>query len=67
MANDVVISDVKHVLLIGGGAYYFEKDIKPLFRKRLSVPQSPEFANAAGYAKLALHYLQRDQRVQQVS
>ncbi len=67
MATDVVISDAQNVLLIGGGAYYFEEDITPLFRKRLSVPQSPEFANAAGFAKLALHYLQRDQRVQQVS
>ncbi len=61
MATDVVVSDAQMVLLIGGGAYYFEVDIKPLFRKRLSVPQSPEFANAAGFAKLALHYLQREQ------
>ncbi len=67
LATDVVVSDAQSILLIGGGAYYFEEDIKPLFRKRLSVPQSPEFANAAGYAKLALHYLQRDLRVQQVS
>lgn len=68
MATDVVVSDTKTILLIGGGAYYFETDLKPLFRRRLSVPQSPEFANAAGFAKLALHYLQREQqRQQQVS
>ena len=60
MATDVVISDAQSVLLIGGGAYYYQEDIRPLFRKRLSVPQSPEFANATGFAKLALHYLQRE-------
>lgn len=68
LATDVVLSDTQTVLLIGGGAYYFEADLKPLFKKRLSVPQNPEFANAAGYAKLASHYLQREQqRVQHAS
>ncbi|HLZ61157.1 MAG TPA: ParM/StbA family protein [Ktedonosporobacter sp.] len=61
MATDVVLSDTPTILLIGGGAYYFEEDIRPLFRKRLSVPAHPEFANATGFAKLALHYLQREQ------
>jgi hypothetical protein len=67
MATDVVVSDAQTILLIGGGAYYFETDLKPLFKKRLSVPVNPEFANAAGYAKLAMHYLQRDLKAQQVS
>lgn len=62
MATDVVISDAGTILLIGGGAYYHETDLKPLFKKRLSIPKNPEFANAAGYAKLALHYLQREQQ-----
>ncbi len=67
LKTEVVVSDAQTILLIGGGAYYFEMDLKQLFRRRLSVPASPEFANAAGFAKLAQHYLQREQRVQHVS
>lgn len=63
---DVVAQGVSRVLLVGGGAYYFESALTPLFKKRLIVPQDPEFANASGCAKLALHYLQRDQRAQAV-
>jgi hypothetical protein len=60
LSNDVVLSDTEKVLLIGGGAYYFEPDIKPLFKKRLVVPEAPEFANAAGYVRLAEHFLKRE-------
>lgn len=63
---DVVAQGVSRILLVGGGAYYFESALKPLFKKRLIVPADPEFANAGGCAKLALHYLQRDQRAQAV-
>jgi hypothetical protein len=61
---DVVAQGVSRVLLVGGGAYSFETLLKPLFKGRLIVPKDPEFANAAGCAKLALHYVQREQRVQ---
>lgn len=63
---DVVAQGVKRILLVGGGAYYFESALAPLFKKRLVVPADPEFANASGCAKLALHYLQRDQKAQAV-
>ncbi|HYU74640.1 MAG TPA: ParM/StbA family protein, partial [Ktedonobacteraceae bacterium] len=46
LSSDVVASDVKSILLIGGGAYYFEQDLRPLFGKRLQVPDHPEHANA---------------------
>ncbi len=42
LTTDVVASDTQTILLIGGGAYYFETDLKPLFNKRLSVPVNPE-------------------------
>ncbi len=61
---DVVAQGVKRILLVGGGAYYFESALAPLFKKRLVVPADPEFANASGCAKLAQHYLQREQRAQ---
>ncbi len=64
---DVVAAGVSRILLVGGGAYYFESALTPLFKKkRLIVPQDPEFANAGGCAKLAQHYLQREQRAQAV-
>jgi hypothetical protein len=63
---DVVAQGVSRILLVGGGAYYFESALKPLFKKRLIVPTDPEFANAGGCAKLAQHYLQREQRAQAV-
>lgn len=63
---DVLAQGVSRVLLVGGGAYYFESALKPLFKKRLIVPADPEFANAGGCAKLALHYFQREQRAQAV-
>jgi plasmid segregation protein ParM len=63
---DVVAQGVSRILLVGGGAYYFESALKPLFKKRLIVLPDPEFANAGGCAKLALHYLQREQQRAQV-
>lgn len=53
---------VSRILLVGGGAYYFEGALKSLFKKRLVVPENPEFANAGGCAKLAQYYLQREQQ-----
>jgi hypothetical protein len=58
---DVVASGVSRILLVGGGAYYFERTLAPLFKKRLVVPPDPEFANASARAKLAQHYVQRAQ------
>jgi hypothetical protein len=55
-----VLSDVSLVLLVGGGAHYFEKDIRPLFNNRLRRTDTPEYANALGYAQLAQHFLQRE-------
>ncbi len=63
---DVVAQGVSRILLVGGGAYYFESALAPLFKKRLFVPEDPEFANAGGCAKLALHYLQREKPAQAV-
>jgi hypothetical protein len=60
LKTDIVASDTNLVLLIGGGAYYFERDLRPIFGKRLTVPVNPEYANALGYAKLAQHYLQKE-------
>lgn len=64
MSNDVVVSDVTLILLVGGGAYYFDQDVRPLFKKRLHIPQTPEYANALGYARLAKHYQQRELKAQ---
>jgi len=56
-------SDVSHgIHRRGGGAYYFEGALRSLFKKRLVVPENPEFANAGGCAKLAQYYLQREQQ-----
>ncbi len=62
LSRDVVASDVTTILLVGGGAHFFAKDIRPLFKKRLMVPGNPEYANAAGYYKLARHFSQREQQ-----
>jgi hypothetical protein len=59
LRNDVVASDAEYILLIGGGAYYFEDAVKALFPNRLSVPHRPECANAGGYARLALGLFNR--------
>jgi len=65
LSSEIVASDVSTALLVGGGAYYFEQDIRKLFgKKRLTVPENPEYANPTGYAKLAKHYLQREVRLQ---
>ena len=49
-----VATDIAQVLLVGGGAYYFFRDIANLI-PHLTVPQQPELANALGYAALARH------------
>jgi len=58
--SNKVLSDVNLVLLVGGGAHYFEKDIRPLFKNRLKRTESPEYANALGYAQIAHHFLQKE-------
>lgn len=49
-----VATDMARVLLVGGGAYYFYRDIADLI-PHVTVPQQPELANALGYAALARH------------
>jgi hypothetical protein len=56
-ANDElggVATDMAKVLLVGGGAYYFYRDIVNLIL-HVTVPPQPELANALGYASLARH------------
>jgi len=53
-----VATDMAKVLLVGGGAYYFYRDIAKLI-PHVTVPQQPELANALGYAALARHLLLR--------
>src|SRR6266568_1791141 len=56
-ANDElggVATDMARVLLVGGGAYYFYREIARLI-PHVIVPQQPELANALGYAALARH------------
>jgi plasmid segregation protein ParM len=48
----MVATDVAKVLLVGGGAYYFLRDIAPLI-PHVTVPAQPELANALGYSELA--------------
>lgn len=48
-----VASNFSPVLLIGGGAHYFEHTIKQLI-PLVDLPQDPEDANARGYLDLAL-------------
>jgi len=63
LGNDTIAGDVDRILLIGGGAYYFEPEIRAMFPRLLSIPVQPECANAAGYAKLASHFLSRETRL----
>jgi Actin like proteins N terminal domain len=51
-----VATDLAKVFLVGGGAYYFYRDIARLI-PHVVVPPQPELANALGYAALA-HHLQ---------
>ena len=49
-----VATDLAKVFLVGGGAYYFYRDIVNLI-PHVTVPPQPELANALGYATLARH------------
>ncbi len=49
-----VATDLAKVLLVGGGAYYYYRDIVNLI-PHVTVPLQPELANALGYATLARH------------
>lgn len=60
LVADVVAGDVGRIILVGGGAYFFEQDLRAVFKNRLVRPDRPEYANAAGFAKLAQHYLNRE-------
>jgi hypothetical protein len=60
LKRDVVLSDVRKVLLIGGGAYYFDHLVREVFKNRLDVIERPEYANARGFLKLANSFLQRE-------
>ncbi len=53
-----VATDLAKVLLVGGGAYYFYRDIARLI-PHVTVPLQPELANALGYAELARHLQSR--------
>lgn len=44
--------ELQDILIVGGGAHYFAKDIQARF-PIARVPRDPEMANAEGYAKLA--------------
>ncbi len=53
-----VAADLAKVLLVGGGAYAFYRDIARLI-PHVIVPAQPELANAQGYAELACHLQSR--------
>ncbi len=53
-----VATDLAKVLLVGGGAYAFYRDIVRLI-PHVTVPSQPELANALGYAELARHLQSR--------
>ena len=48
----MVATDIAKVLLVGGGAYYFRRDIATII-PHVIVPPQPELANALGYSELA--------------
>ncbi len=48
----MVATDMAKVLLVGGGAYYFLRDIATII-PHVTVPTQPELANALGYSELA--------------
>jgi hypothetical protein len=60
--SGAVGSDIGHVLLVGGGAYYVAEQLRARI-PHLVVPQCPELANAVGYAALA-HELSQHEWVQ---
>lgn len=60
LSADVVAGDASRIILVGGGAHYFHPEFKEMFKGRLVIPERPEYANAAGFAKLAQHYLNRE-------
>lgn len=53
-----VATDLAKVLLVGGGAYAFYRDVVRLI-PHVTVPSQPELANALGYAELAFHLQSR--------
>ncbi len=48
----MVATDMAKVLLVGGGAYYFGRDIATII-PHVTIPAQPELANALGYSELA--------------
>lgn len=54
-----VAGSFARALLIGGGAYYFHTPVQRQIAN-IAIPQSPETANAAGYADIAYVYMMRD-------
>lgn len=51
MAAGRVAGDARTVLLVGGGAHYFARELRHLI-PHLTVPADPELANARGYREL---------------
>lgn len=55
---DEIVMEFERVLIVGGGAHYFAKDIQDRIRQA-SRTIKPEIANAQGYARLADAIAQR--------
>src|SRR5262245_6619535 len=55
---DEILMEFEKILIVGGGAYYFAKDIQERI-KLASRTLKPEIANAQGYARLADAVAQR--------
>lgn len=63
-AWDEILMEFERVLIVGGGGYYFAKDIQDRIRQA-SRTIKPEIANAQGYARLADAVAQRARLQQQ--
>ena len=57
-AWDEILMEFERVLIVGGGAHYFAKDIQERIRPAART-MKPEMANAQGYARLAEAVTQR--------
>jgi plasmid segregation protein ParM len=55
-------SDIAHIVLVGGGAYYFGEAIAARI-PHVVIPSEPELANAVGYAALAEQLADRSRSV----